>query len=323
MACLLRELCFYAGIDSTSKPKEACCAVVEAGCCCLCVGRCCSAQRSAGRAIAARAPGVTLLGSHSSAANSVAGRAFAGTPRTDPDFATHWNLGPRLADLSDPSRAAVATFWMSFNVQRWADAGAVLAVRHEGSIGAVMGVGRVRGAHDWGRKTWLQSAGECAVVCRFVCSGQMPSIYTDKTLSGVGDAVKRRTDGPGGLLDTFTKMHTQHTAGMAAHWYVALMAVDPSMQGQRLCSRLMRALCEQADAEGLPVYLETSGTRNTTVYARFGFAVVGTHRMAVEGDEDGSGPFEQCYAMVRPAAAAAAAPSAQTISRVEPDGMAV
>lgn len=147
----------------------------------------------------------------------------------------------------------------------------------------------------------------------------MASNHLDAT-----EAVNKRLD----QLDTFMKLaHHEHTAG--PHMYVNMLAVAPDAQGHGHAGMLMRAVSAIADEEHVPCYLECSGSRNASVYRRFGYEVrshtqcaqdasphtqvrpyltrtmaqvVGTYEMAVDGDVDGSTPLKECFAMVRPAA---------------------
>jgi len=57
------------------------------------------------------------------------------------------------------------------------------------------------------------------------------------------------------------------------HWYLEELAADPSRQGQGVGSAAMRPALEQADADGLPCYLESSNERNVPLYERHGFRV--------------------------------------------------
>lgn len=60
------------------------------------------------------------------------------------------------------------------------------------------------------------------------------------------------------------------------HWYLPLIAVDPSCQGQGHGSALLREALERCDRDGLLAYLESSNPRNITLYQRHGFEVMGT-----------------------------------------------
>ena len=59
------------------------------------------------------------------------------------------------------------------------------------------------------------------------------------------------------------------------HWYLPLLGVDPTRQGQGVGSALLAhagALCDQA---GQLAYLESSNPANVPLYERHGFEVVG------------------------------------------------
>lgn len=56
------------------------------------------------------------------------------------------------------------------------------------------------------------------------------------------------------------------------HFYLAFFAVAPRLQGRGLGCAMMDMLMRQADAQGLPVYLENSNPRNRGFYERFGFS---------------------------------------------------
>jgi ribosomal protein S18 acetylase RimI-like enzyme len=85
------------------------------------------------------------------------------------------------------------------------------------------------------------------------------------------------------------------------HWYLAFLGTDPSAQGQGLGSAVLRPVLEQCDSDGIadgvaaylesskedkpnmqgpmPAYLESSKESNISFYERFGFKVIGEHRL--------------------------------------------
>jgi ribosomal protein S18 acetylase RimI-like enzyme len=59
------------------------------------------------------------------------------------------------------------------------------------------------------------------------------------------------------------------------HLYLATVGVRPERQGQGLGSRLLAPGLAEADARGLPAYLESSNKLNVPLYQRLGFDVTG------------------------------------------------
>lgn len=60
-------------------------------------------------------------------------------------------------------------------------------------------------------------------------------------------------------------------------WYLSIIGVAPSAQGQGIGARLLESTLAEADAAGVPCYLETFDSRNPRFYQRLGFSPVGTH----------------------------------------------
>ncbi len=58
------------------------------------------------------------------------------------------------------------------------------------------------------------------------------------------------------------------------HWYLQLLGVDPTRQGQGVGSALVRDRLAAIDEERLPAYLETTA-ENLAFYGRLGFGVTG------------------------------------------------
>jgi GNAT superfamily N-acetyltransferase len=57
------------------------------------------------------------------------------------------------------------------------------------------------------------------------------------------------------------------------HWYLALLATDPSAQGRGLGTALLAPVLEECDREGLLAYTETQKFENVAWYGRSGFTV--------------------------------------------------
>lgn len=67
-------------------------------------------------------------------------------------------------------------------------------------------------------------------------------------------------------------------------WLLDQLAVEPAAQGRGIAGSLVRHAIARAEADGLPLVLETGNERNLAFYARHGFRVV------AEVDAPGGGP---------------------------------
>ncbi|MET8626289.1 GNAT family N-acetyltransferase [Kitasatospora sp. NPDC004669] len=67
------------------------------------------------------------------------------------------------------------------------------------------------------------------------------------------------------------------------HWYLAVLGADPVAQGRGQGAALLRSGLARADADGLPVYLESSKEVNLAVYGHFGFEVLEEVRLPENG----------------------------------------
>lgn len=68
------------------------------------------------------------------------------------------------------------------------------------------------------------------------------------------------------------------------HWLLDQLAVEPAAQGRGIASALIRYAIGRAEADGLPLVLETGVKRNLGLYERHGF------RVFAEGDAPEGGP---------------------------------
>jgi len=66
-------------------------------------------------------------------------------------------------------------------------------------------------------------------------------------------------------------------------WYLSIVGVAPSAQGQRIGSRLIEPTLAEADAPGVECYLETFDPRNPRFYQRLGFLPVASHSEPITG----------------------------------------
>lgn len=72
-------------------------------------------------------------------------------------------------------------------------------------------------------------------------------------------------------IGVLSQLERRHPA--APHYYLEFIGTDPDHQGKGFATALIRPIVEQADLEGVGMYLESSKESNVAFYARFGFEV--------------------------------------------------
>jgi ribosomal protein S18 acetylase RimI-like enzyme len=60
------------------------------------------------------------------------------------------------------------------------------------------------------------------------------------------------------------------------HYYLWGLVTDPKAQRKGIGSALVKIITDKADAENVPIYLETHDETNVTYYERFGFKLIHT-----------------------------------------------
>jgi GNAT superfamily N-acetyltransferase len=68
------------------------------------------------------------------------------------------------------------------------------------------------------------------------------------------------------MMNAFARKHPKDP-----HYYLEILGVDQSWQGQGIASRMLKQLTMWADEEGSGCYLENSNRLNLPLYQRFGF----------------------------------------------------
>ena len=71
----------------------------------------------------------------------------------------------------------------------------------------------------------------------------------------------------------------------SAAWYLSIVGVAPSAQGQGVGARLIRVTLAEADQAGAPSFLETFARRNISFYERLGFSVVASYEEPITRSE--------------------------------------
>jgi GNAT superfamily N-acetyltransferase len=67
-------------------------------------------------------------------------------------------------------------------------------------------------------------------------------------------------------------------------WYLSIIGVAPSRQGQGIGKRLIEPTLAEADRAGVDCYLETYGSKSLPFYERMGFTDAGSHVEPVTGE---------------------------------------
>lgn len=130
-----------------------------------------------------------------------------------------------------------------------------------------------RAAFGIGRVDTNERVGGCAVWLRPGATDPDPALFAE---AGLHDGPRRL--GEAAMLRFGSVM--QHLGGLherwapEPHWYLMILGVDPPHQGRGVGGELIAPVLAEADAAGLPAYLETQKARNVPFYRRHGFEVV-------------------------------------------------
>ena len=81
------------------------------------------------------------------------------------------------------------------------------------------------------------------------------------------------------VLNLIEKNHPKEPA----HYYLAVLGVEPEHQGRGFGGALMQPVLARCDREGIPAYLESSKRRNVVLYERHGFEVVEELKLPQDG----------------------------------------
>ena len=208
-----------------------------------------------------------------------------------------WLLGPTYADRSNPIRLKLVTCFLACGAAEMAEQGLILGATNGDAnnpkLEAVLAAKKVRQS----TKSCLKAASLCSLCgasCRLLCRNEC--VCEVCTNQEIGEPMEARSN----VVDIWMEETKKFSVGKeATYWYVYMMAVDPDAQGKGHCSRLMRAICQQADIDGLPVHLECSGEKNREIYQRFGFYPVKADYLETKDGKEKSNV--QGYGMYRPA----------------------
>ena len=118
----------------------------------------------------------------------------------------------------------------------------------------------------------------------------------------------RRLRETGGAIDALEERRRVHAPNR--HYYLSALGVEPDRQGEGIGSALLGPVLAEADARGLPCYLETATGRNVLLYERHGFEVA--EELVLPGTD------VHGWLMLRPASEAR--PAAGSGTRPNPTG---
>jgi GNAT superfamily N-acetyltransferase len=85
-------------------------------------------------------------------------------------------------------------------------------------------------------------------------------------------------------LDAHQGGHRRQWEVSQTHWYLLLLGVAPSAQGQGFGGRLLARLSEQAEDAREPCFLETERSKNVGIYRKYGYEVVAESEVARLGN---------------------------------------
>nr|GAT51498.1 predicted protein [Mycena chlorophos] len=118
----------------------------------------------------------------------------------------------------------------------------------------------------------------------------------DEVLKGVDVELRKKV----GLA---SRVLRDATMGEVKYWYLSLMFVDPAYQSRGIGKALLRWGLDQADAEGIPAYLEASD-EGLPLYQKSGFEVVGWNEVRIDPISDRCGHVP-CRFVILPSTATA------------------
>jgi len=125
--------------------------------------------------------------------------------------------------------------------------------------------------HAVGAAVWLLPA-EASV---YNAEERAKAEFLAGTLGATGEVTYRR------IIDY---MRPRAAAAVAkSAWYLSIVGVKPSAQGQGIGKRLIEPTLAEADDAGVDCYLETFNPRSPSFYQRLGFSAVASHDEPVTG----------------------------------------
>jgi ribosomal protein S18 acetylase RimI-like enzyme len=136
------------------------------------------------------------------------------------------------------------------------------------------------------RKIWLPQDECYATERRFGAALWLPPgkwhlspLNQIRLLPGMASVLGRNLPRMLSVLNLIEKKHPKEPA----HYYLAVLGVEPEFQGRGFGGALMQPILAHCDRERTAAYLESSKERNVVLYERHGFRVVEEVRLPKDG----------------------------------------
>lgn len=114
-----------------------------------------------------------------------------------------------------------------------------------------------------GAAIWFPSDKVKITIWRSIRCGVLPMIPK------VGWKLLRRME----TIDNYARsIHRRHAP--FKHWFLAILGVEPHLQGSGYASALLKPMISRIDHDNLPCYVETENMKNVSMYQHFGFKIV-------------------------------------------------
>jgi GNAT superfamily N-acetyltransferase len=128
-------------------------------------------------------------------------------------------------------------------------------------------------ARAFGGRAFTQGAAYCTNEYIGAALWLPPGVLPDE--EGLAEVLERTAspsvrDAASVIFEQMAKYHPSEP-----HWYLPLMGVDPAHQGKGHGDALMSYALERCDRDRAPAYLESTNSRNISLYRRHGFEPLG------------------------------------------------
>jgi len=222
--------------------------------------------------------------------------SFLGSEDNEPEASSRWVLGQKYKDDFESDELRSWYKWF----KRWdflesIHYGAVFGVRDLEDKAKILGCLCVFPPGSYEKLGLLSYNATLERMASIAPHYQRPQLY--EQLTGARYAQ---------FLQLMVVKHKE-IMGSKKHWYVFLLGVRPEAQGKKIGKALLTFVASLADHDDLPVYIETVGDRNRSIYEYFGYTDIVKCKLEVKESLNltaESGTFqdflENIFCMTRP-----------------------